>query len=338
MAGDGKDGDKSGSSEMLGDDPFSIHHSDNPTAVLVSPPLNGDNYGSWLHAITMALRAKNKIGCNDQVGSWILNSVSDEIRSSILYADSARTIWIDLSERFSQSNAPKIYQFQQSISSLKQENLSVSAYFTKLKSLWDGLNSLQAFQPCTYGSGKGFSDRLQQDRAIEFLQGLHDRFTTILSQILLMEPFPSATKMYSLVRQEEKQQEIHSLLTPMPDAVALNIAAKSNNYTPNRIVTGGNHPHLGGGNCPSSSAFKPKYPCDHCGRDVHSKERCFKIIGYPTKCSESPNLSTKSKHKVTPPVITPEQYNKLLAMLSTANINFSSHLAGIALSIPPISV
>lgn len=115
-------------------DPYAIHHSDSPSTVLVTPLLTGDNYGSWNRAITMALRAKSKFGfvdgflpvptvetdianwrrCNDLVGSWILNSVSSEIRPSILYADSAAQIWMD-----SQLNAPKIYQLKLSISSLK---------------------------------------------------------------------------------------------------------------------------------------------------------------------------------------------------------------------------
>jgi hypothetical protein len=87
-------------------DPCVIHHSDNPSTVLVTPLLTGDNYPSWRRAVTMALRAKNKFGfvdgsltspkkkedipkwqrCNDLVASWILNSVSTEIRLSILYA------------------------------------------------------------------------------------------------------------------------------------------------------------------------------------------------------------------------------------------------------------
>jgi hypothetical protein len=62
---------------------------------------------------------------------WILNFVTGEIRSSILYANTAREIWLDLAERFSQSNAPQIYKLKQSISPLKQENMSVSTYFTK---------------------------------------------------------------------------------------------------------------------------------------------------------------------------------------------------------------
>src|SRR4051812_37073799 len=117
-----------------------MHHSDNPSVMLVTPLLSGDNYGSWSRAVTMALRAKSKLGfvdgslprptnqsivpnwerCNDLVGSWILNSVSPEIRPSILYADTAAQIWADLKERFSQSNAPKIYHIKQAISSLKR--------------------------------------------------------------------------------------------------------------------------------------------------------------------------------------------------------------------------
>ncbi|PNX60434.1 hypothetical protein L195_g051928 [Trifolium pratense] len=42
-------------------DPCVIHHSDNPSTVLVTPLLTGDNYGSWSRAVTMALRAKKQI-------------------------------------------------------------------------------------------------------------------------------------------------------------------------------------------------------------------------------------------------------------------------------------
>ncbi|KAK0571555.1 hypothetical protein LWI29_018033 [Acer saccharum] len=129
-------------------DPFLIHHSNNPTAVLVSLVLSGDNYGTWSCAITMALRAKNKLGfvdgthiepsiekdvpnwarCYDLISSWILNSVSLDICISILYVETAHEIWNDLKERFSQSNAPKIYQLKQSISALKQDNSTLSDY------------------------------------------------------------------------------------------------------------------------------------------------------------------------------------------------------------------
>ena len=41
--------------------------------------------------------------------SWILNSVSKEISASIIYAHSAREIWIDLRDRFQQSNGLRMF-------------------------------------------------------------------------------------------------------------------------------------------------------------------------------------------------------------------------------------
>ena len=116
------------------DDPLSayyLHHSDNPGTILVSQLLNGDNYASWNRSMLIALSVKNKIGFvdgsigkpngsdpqllnswrrnNHIVISWLLNSVSKEISSSILFGESAAEIWNDLNERFQQSNGPRIF-------------------------------------------------------------------------------------------------------------------------------------------------------------------------------------------------------------------------------------
>lgn len=209
-------------------DPCVIHHSDNPSTAHVTLLLIGDNYGSLCCAVTMALRAKNKLGfvgesltslkkkedipkwqrCNDLVASWILNSVSTEIRPSIQYAETATQIWFDLKDQLSQSNSPKIYQLKHSISTLKQEGVFVSLYFTQLKSLWDELNFIAPVNPCIYGNAKSILDQQNQDRAMELVEEVHDHFSAVRSQILLIDPFSSIQRIYNLVRQEEKQQEI----------------------------------------------------------------------------------------------------------------------------------
>ncbi|KAI9160686.1 hypothetical protein LWI28_010652 [Acer negundo] len=83
------------SSTPMKTDPYAIHHSNSPSTVLVTPLLTRDNYGSWSRVVTIALRAKSKLGfvdgslpkpkekndisnrkrCNDLVKSWILNSL-----------------------------------------------------------------------------------------------------------------------------------------------------------------------------------------------------------------------------------------------------------------------
>lgn len=160
---DGQSSKKVANLNRQEDDVFLVHPSDSPTAVLVSPLLTGDNYGTWVRAMTMALRAKNKLGfidgtlskpvdddddggkwqhCNDLVGSWVLNSISSKLAGSVLYAQSAREVWQDSQECFQQTNVPKIYELKQAISNLRQGDVSVSLYYSRMKALWDKLNSL----------------------------------------------------------------------------------------------------------------------------------------------------------------------------------------------------
>lgn len=105
----------------------------------------------------MALTTKNKVGfvnctisqpsgsddplftawnsCNSMILSWILNSISKEIVSSIIYASFAYEMRHDLKEHFSKRNGPRIFHLQQAISSLSQDQLSVSVYYTRMKDL-----------------------------------------------------------------------------------------------------------------------------------------------------------------------------------------------------------
>ncbi|XP_061993960.1 uncharacterized protein LOC133711901 [Rosa rugosa] len=140
--------------------PYFTHHSDRLGLILVSKSLNEDNYSGWKRAMTLALNSKNKLGfvngsskapseeadpegcatwlrCNDMVHSWIVNTVNSEIADTIIYYPTAHKVWEYLRERFSQGNAPRIFEIQRDIASLRQEQLSVSTYYRRLKSLWD---------------------------------------------------------------------------------------------------------------------------------------------------------------------------------------------------------
>ena len=140
---------------------------------------------------------------------------------------------------------------------------------------------------------------------MEFLQGLNDRFSVIRSQILLMDPLPNATKMYSLVRQEEKQQEIQSMLSPTPEAAALNTIRSETHWVNSQAQTNG-HVTNGPVNRQFGGNRKPRQRphCDYCGRDGHFKATCYKIHGFPQKTTNQVNVveAVKSDEK---PTMTP---------------------------------
>ncbi|XP_030509254.2 uncharacterized protein LOC115723930 [Cannabis sativa] len=246
-------------------DPYYLHHGDNPSNVLVSQLLTGqDNYMSWSRAMQLAISVKNKLGFygtistpmpsdsimynawlrnNNIVISWILNSVSKEISSSILYDESAAAIWIDLKIRFQQRNGPHIYNLLKGLMNLKQENQSVSMYFTKLKTIWEQLSNYRptcVCNGCTCGGVKKF----QEHHHMEYIMVFH------------------------LVTQEENQKGHTNSNTEQNQQLAF--AFQGDKTSINKKDTQGNKPPR-----------KNRHFCTHCNILGHTIEKCYKIHGYP---------------------------------------------------------
>lgn len=191
--------------------PFFLHSSDAPGMMLVHSPFTGQGFARWRRGFLIALSTKNKLGfidgsisepkissesykpwshCNDMVISWLLNALSREIAESVLYSKTARDIWIELEERFGQTNGPQLYQLQKQITELTQGNLDIAAYYTRLKRLWDELDSLYTCFLCTCDcscGGKQKTCKSQQDsRLIQFLMGLSDAYSGPRSNLLMI--------------------------------------------------------------------------------------------------------------------------------------------------------
>lgn len=119
--------------------PYYLHYGDNTGMQLIFVTLTNENYATWSHAMVMALSVKNKKGfidgsivkppldyplygawrrCNYVVSSWIINSIPKELYRSVMHKDSARQIWIELRDRYSQSNRPRIYELNKQIASI----------------------------------------------------------------------------------------------------------------------------------------------------------------------------------------------------------------------------
>lgn len=204
--------------------------------------------------MTLALSAKNKLGfidgfltkpamdtpefsawdrCNNMVLPWILNSVSQEIASSIIYIESAQEMCEDIKDRFSQSNRHWIFQIQKAISALSQNNQSVSSYYTSLKGLWDELNNYDPLTLCSCGTSRIVLEYQHQEYVFQFLMGLNESFSHIRGQILLLDPLPPINKIFSMVMQEECQREITStFFAPLNHTPAAMVSKSTPSYRP----------------------------------------------------------------------------------------------------------
>lgn len=179
-------------------DPLYIGASDSSSAVLIPIKLIGsENYGIWSRSMRIALLGKRKYGfvtgactrglyreelheqwetCNAIVLSWLMNTVSEELLSGIVYATNALSVWNDLKERFDKVNRVRIYQLHREITTLTQGSYIVSHYFSKLKTLWNEYDAVIPNPCCACPQSKEYTDHLQQMRLIQFLSGLNESY------------------------------------------------------------------------------------------------------------------------------------------------------------------
>ena len=122
--------------------------------------------------------------------SWIFNALIPELHDSVVYVDTTHEMWKDLQERFSQGNAPRIHELKREISLAQQSELTVAAYYTKLKGLWDELATYSTIRACACGAEKEIMVEREREKVHQFLMGLNDQYGVIRFQLLNMEPFP----------------------------------------------------------------------------------------------------------------------------------------------------
>lgn len=213
MAGDGIESSNKNSNNNNTpnhDSPYCIHPSSSPGQMQVNEALSNKNYTDWVQEMENFLFAKNKIRfidgtilkpdktskdymdwmrCDAMIKGWITKAMEKEIRSNVKYASTNSEIWSDLHERFGKESAPRAYELKNQLTTTRQDGTLVSAYYTKLRSLWDKIQSTCPTPKCicngcTYGIGRCLVEHQENERLYEFRMGLDGDFNVIKTQIL----------------------------------------------------------------------------------------------------------------------------------------------------------
>jgi len=342
-----------------------LHPGENPAISLVSPVLDVNNYHAWSRSMMTALSAKNKLEfidgttvepsikdatyqawkrCNNMVVSWIVHSVSPSIRQSILWMNKAEEIWNDLKSRYFQGDLLRVSDLQMEASSIKQGDLTVTEFFTKLRVIWDELDN---FRPdptcnckvkCPCNPISLISKRKNEDHAMQFLRGLNEQYSNIKSHVLLMDPIPSISKIFSYAVQQERQvmgnvssNESDIKVNAANVQVSCSYCGKSG-HTESTCYRKNGFP-------PNNDSRNSKNPankriCSHCGRNGHTIDACYRKHGFPPghKLYNGKSNAVKTTDVKQETVskgdcsstdqemrLTPQQYQNLMALLQSSN-------------------
>ncbi|XP_019253971.1 PREDICTED: uncharacterized protein LOC109232671 [Nicotiana attenuata] len=290
--------------------PLYMHPSESAGSMLMPVPFDGSGYRSWRRGVLRALSVKNNVGfingkcknpdsqdpnydqrerCDDMVTSWILNSISKDLADSLQYVNDAQELWKELEDRYDQTNGAKLYQLQKEINDLSQGTLDITRYYTKMKKLWEELNTLNAHAQCkcncTCGAKANMQKAERDRRLIQFLMKLKEVYTIVRGSILMMNPLPSLAQTFLILIQEEKQREVKPNNQLMIESTALSVnRSRGNSFRTNfgqqTNTTDTSYTNFNQqGNKTGNNNYKGGYPgsrprpfCDYCKKPGHIKE------------------------------------------------------------------
>ncbi|XP_052116144.1 uncharacterized protein LOC127746561 [Arachis duranensis] len=169
---------------------FYLYPSENTGIPLISTILDGKNYSSWSNAMLLALKSKNKM-------KFVYGSLKKPDKNDPLF------------ELYHEGDRFRIAELQEELYGPRQGEMSVTQYFTKLKSLWEEFDDFMPIPPCncesvcTCGLEEMRKHRMEY-HATKFLRGLNELFANVRAQVMLMEPLPDLKAVFSMMTRQER--------------------------------------------------------------------------------------------------------------------------------------
>ncbi|XP_072064398.1 uncharacterized protein [Arachis hypogaea] len=143
--------------------------------------------------------------CNTYVIAWINLSLSANISQSVIWNHIASDLWIDLKHRYYQGDKFRVAELYEELYTLRQGDMDVTSYFTKLRLIWEEIDDFRSIPSCacevecSCGLGTVRKYRIE-DQVTKFLRGLNKQYAGVRSQIMLMEPLPNINIVFSYSR------------------------------------------------------------------------------------------------------------------------------------------
>ncbi|KAL2228756.1 UNVERIFIED_CONTAM: hypothetical protein Sindi_1855300, partial [Sesamum indicum] len=168
--------------------------------------------------------------------------------------------------RYGWSNGPLIYQLQRELSSMVQQDLSLTAYLTNVTKLWNELNCLAPAPKCkcgdcTSGINKQIDELTSLTQLMQFLMGVYETFNNEGSQILMLDRLPSVEKAFSMLYTVEQQRAIQTSTKISTSNVTYQLTMKGTKRDDDKYVQK-----------KKFIADKGNFLCKHCRRLGHGKD------------------------------------------------------------------
>lgn len=281
-----------------------------PGSSLVTTLLKDDStYDLWSRQMKNQLLGKNKWGYVDgtfprpkkdiekqalwdqsqaALISWFEKSVESSLVSFISRKGDVQIVWEHFQERFGKVTSTQSYNLRQKQFENQLAGTSVTDYYSKLSDLWAQIQTVEAPVRCNCGGctcrvNERLEEQTEKHNLWDFLLGLPESFQNFRTNILSKDPLPSVDKAFNLAKEDEHQRHGNETRGKNVENVALTASSRTH-IQQNSSPTAANDAGV-------KIDSKGRAVCAHCHRLGHSKDKCYRLVGFP------PGWTPKGKGK-----------------------------------------
>ncbi|KAL2944142.1 putative transposase y4uI [Bienertia sinuspersici] len=234
--------------------PLCLHPSDGPHTGTIAEKLAGpSNYRAWRRGMEIVLASKRKLGF---VTGLVKRDPEDAKKQHQWDTGNSMVIaWMKGSMTNHVKESVMKYKLNKAVYDLKQKEKTVTEYYTAKKSLWDELDAMSNLPPITTMTPEvqafvtALNKEREEERLFQFLNGLENDYGSERSHVLMFTPLPSVEEACARFVQDEAQREVLK-----QERVEVETGAMMSRRTEG---------------------------CEVCGLKGHTKDKCWKVVGYP---------------------------------------------------------
>ncbi|XP_076919272.1 uncharacterized protein LOC143580006 [Bidens hawaiensis] len=204
------------------------------------------------------------------VFTWIIQNLESNLVNNASQYPTAKTLWDGLATTYgSRTDSLQVFDLHKRANSLKQGSDTLEDLWSNLQGIWMSIDRREPNPMKDPEDIRIYNKKTQEQRLYQLLTAINDKMEPIKRDILKKEPLPSVESAYATIRREVARMTI--LISGPSDndstEIGLGLAAKdSQQRTRFR---------------PKEKEDKSKLFCTHCHMKRHTKEQCFRLVGYP---------------------------------------------------------